>query len=190
MYFLKKIIILKMILIFSLLSISWGQDILDMKKASEFLIKSLTFDRNFERRSGKKFTLAVIYMDNEAESVRNALSNLENAAKSEWKDRDVEVKSIKFESVAKILKSIKKEKINCIFIHESMAKALSSIQQVTRGKKIPSLTFSEKFVEQGVSIGIYNKNNKPKLIINRKASIVEGINFTPNLFKIAKLVTD
>ena len=81
------------------------------------------------------------------------------------------------------------DKINCIFIDDSMAKALSSIQQITRGRKIPSLTFSETFVRQGISIGIIGNKNKPKLIVNRKASVVEGINFDANIFRTAKVVS-
>jgi hypothetical protein len=52
------------------------------------------------------------------------------------------------------------------------------------------MTFSgvPEYVEEGISVGIDVKNNKPLIVINIKSAKLEGIDFNSQLLKIAKIL--
>jgi hypothetical protein len=69
-----------------------------------------------------------------------------------------------------------------------MQAGLSAIQQVSRGKKVISLSGSRTFIDQGLALGVYMKKRKPRLIINDRAGKIEGLDLSPAILLVATVI--
>lgn len=176
------------LLLGGILSFSLGQSPSAQKENPlewRYLLKAFNYDRNFKKRSAKDLNILIIHEKNKAGTLRKILGK---AAKDEFGRNDIHVFDVKFKSVGALIKTVKKNHITLIYIDPPAGKKLSSILQVSRGLKIPSLTRGRRLVKSGVSIGMYRSSGKTRLIINRKAAMVEGIRFSSALFAIATLI--
>jgi hypothetical protein len=151
--------------------VSLGQDVVSVDKQATFLLKALSNDRNLKTRSSGGIRIAVVYKTDKAAEIdtKKEADEVAEAFKKAGADKvrelPVEATAVVFESVADLLKQVDGKKFNGLYIHSSMASALSSVQQVTRGRKIPSFGSSKQLVEQGASIAVYLANGKPKLVV-------------------------
>ena len=167
--------------------ISSNQDGVPIGQQASFLLRALSFDRNLKKRSPEGIHIAVLYRGDEKEPAEIAEA-FNEAGKDGVRDLSVKATAVPFESVAKLLKRIDTEGINAIYIHPSIATGLSSVQQVTRGKKVPSIGGTKKQVEQGASLGVYPLGDALKIVINLRASRVEGLRFGAGLLNIATVI--
>ena len=77
---------------------------------------------------------------------------------------------------------------NMLYLDVSARGALSSLQQVTRGKKLLSLGGNGEMVKQGLAMGVYLDKGSPRLIINRRAAKIEGLDLVPAIELIATTI--
>ena len=157
-------------------------------KEAEMLLKALSYDRNLEKRSGSAINIGVLYTgDGEAEAAAVAAA-FQRAGKGGGAPLPVTATTIPFTSVSALLKKVEGENINALYVHPSLSAALSSVQQVSRGRKILSLGGSKELVERGLSVGVYMGKSAPRLIVNMKAGTVEGLDLKPAIRLVAKVV--
>ena len=182
-------LILSLAVLLGLPSVSLSQDAVPINIQAAFLLKALSRDRNLKKRSSGTIRIAVLY---NAEKDRVDADKIADAFNEAGKDKvsglPVETVAVQFKSVGDFLQQIVKKKFNTLYIHPSMNTALSSAQQIARGKKIPSMGNTKKVVEQGVSLGVYLVDGAPKLVVNLRASKVEGLALSADLLRVSTIV--
>jgi len=151
------------------------------------LFKALSHDRNLEDRAGRALNIAIVFQDN-LTGEEELMGSIQSAAEKELRHFKITIITIQFESTAQLMGILKEHHINLLYIHQSMERALSSVQQASRGMKIPSVALSLQFIERGVPLGVYELNGKVKLAINFRAEKLEGLDFPATLLKIATII--
>ena len=65
---------------------------------------------------------------------------------------------------------------------------MEKITNLSRDKKILTLTGVPDYVDSGLTVGIGTKGRKPRIIINLLAAKAEGADFSSGLLNLAKVV--
>ena len=165
----------------------WAQEEVSIEKPAEILLKAVSFDRNLKKRSGKGIHIGVVHKG-AATSAGAQAKALTAAGSKGVKGLSVKATAVEFTSVKKMLDLLESQGLNILFVHPSAASAISSIQQVTRGKKILSLAGNRQLVEQGFSLGAFMRKGVPRLVVNEKAAKVEGLDLEPAIRLISTFV--
>ncbi len=171
--------------------VSFGEEApVPLDKQVAVLLKALSYDRNLEKRSGERLEIAVLYKEGEgAEAEAHELAEAFNKAGREGvKGLPVTAQAVVFKSIEELLKQVEIHGFNVFYIHSSLASALSSVQQVTRSEKILSLGGTKKLVERGVALGVYLDRGVPRLVVNARAGIVEGLALDPAIILVATVI--
>lgn len=155
-------------------NVTFGQDILPAQQQASFLLKALSFDQNLANRCSDRVHIAVLYKGDK-QAVAEVVEAFNQTGQKGVHGIPVTSSALPFESVTALMKDVDKEGINVLYIHSSVAKASTSILQVSRGKKIPSFGSTRKLVENGASLGLYLLDGAPKLMVNLRASRIEGL---------------
>jgi len=156
-------------------------------KQADVLLKVLASDRNLKVRSGDQINIAVLHKNNDAGAAEIAAA-FQKAGAGAIAGLPVSAASVPFASAAALMKQIASDGINVIYVDASLVKALSSVTQVTRGKKIPSLCGSRDLLEKGLSIGVYESGATAKILINLRAAKVEGMKLKAEMLSIAEVI--
>ncbi|MEM7393619.1 MAG: YfiR/HmsC family protein, partial [Verrucomicrobiota bacterium] len=147
---------------------------LDDKQAG-FLLKALSYDRNAARRYGDDVHLLIVYDGAENKDDAGQIGDIfRKNGSGGVSGKPLKVEQESFTTVAKLLKKIDDEGVDVVYIHHSLQRAMSSVQQVTRSRKKLSLCGSKEMVERGTSLGVYLYNGNPKVAVNLRAAKVEG----------------
>lgn len=78
--------------------------------------------------------------------------------------------------------------IHALYITPLRAVDLADITAISRQYKIPTLTGIVAYVEEGVSVAIELKDEKPQIVINRPAAQAEGANFSSKILRLARVI--
>ena len=96
--------------------------------------------------------------------------------------------AIRFRTVPALLESFDAEGVTAVYVPESLTPALSSIQQVTRARGLPSLASGRELIEQGVSMGVFLSETGAKLIVNQRSMQIENIDLPAQVMAIAEVI--
>ena len=161
-----------------------------LAEQSAILLKGLMRNRSLANSKGQTIHIGVLYksIDGAAAEASQIGAAFAEAGKDGAAKFAISAEPIQFESMIQLIKLLDTARFNGIYIHTSMLSGLSTVLQVTRGKKIASLGGSRAFVERGVSLGVYRKNNKPRLILNLQTCRIEGLDFDPSIALISTVL--
>ena len=176
--------------LFLLPGILFGQEAsVPADKQASILLKALSFDRNLKKRSGESIHIAVLYKgDGKVAEAGAIAAAFEQAGKDKIKGLPVKAQIVAFKSVGELLKQVEANNFNALYVHPSLATALSSVQQVARAKHIVSMGATGKMVAQGLSLGVGLKGGEPQLAVNLRAWKVEDVDLGQAILKISKVI--
>ncbi|MBI2505298.1 MAG: DUF4154 domain-containing protein [Candidatus Latescibacteria bacterium] len=159
-------------------------------RQAAILLKALAYDRNLETRSGERVSIAVLYQEGEGTALEAAelAEAFKIAGKDGIKGLPVTAQALAFTSIEALLKQIDTYTLNVFYIHTSLTTALSSVEQVTRSRRIISLGATRRMVEQGLALGIYSSHGVPRLALNARAGMVEGLDLDPAIILVATVI--
>ena len=160
--------------------IAFGQTALPVDLETMILLRALPYDRNLKQRAASGIHIAVITKNDDGTSTEIA-NAFRKAGKDGVSGLTVEASVVVFESTAQLMDVIVDRGVNLLYIHPSVETALSSIQEVARSEKIPSVGGTKEIVEKGASFGVYVVGNVPKLVVNINTSRLEGLDFSAEL---------
>ena len=166
---------------------SRAQDEVPTDQLAKILLKAVSYDRNLKQRSSSGIHIGVVHKG-AAKAAAAQVQALTAAGSGGIKGLSVKATAIEFSSVKEMLDQLEGQGLNILFVHPSASSAVSSIQQVTRGKKILSLGGNRKLVEQGFSLGAFMRKGAPRLVVNEKAAKVEGLDLEPAIRLISTFV--
>lgn len=158
-------------------------------KCAPILIRALAYDRELKKRAGSSVTLAVVYNPASSSSVSEA-----NAALSAFKALEsLTVQGLPFRAVRlpygpDLSAKLGEQGIDAIFLVDGLSSELEALIDVTRRRKVVSLSTEEADIRRGAAIGVVLAGGKPTLMVNLPASTAEGASFSSELLRLAKVV--
>lgn len=165
----------------------FAQDAVPIAQQAKLLLKAISYDRNLKKRSGTEVHIAVIHQGAN-EAATEIVTALTAAGATKVKGLSVKATGQPFTDVQDLLKRVDAQKYNVLYVHPSALKAISSIQQVARGKKVLSMGANKGLVEKGLSLGVYLHKSKPRLVVNQRAAKVEGLDLEPAIKLISTVI--
>ena len=164
-----------------------AQEAVPVDKQADLLLKAMGYDRSLKTRAPEGIRILVVHQG-AAEAAGQIAAAFTAAGASKVKGLTVAASAGEFKDVKDLLQKADAGEFNVLFVDPSAKGALSSLQQVTRGKKLLSLGGNEDLVRQGLSMGAYLKKGVPRLIINQRAAKVEGLDLAPAIKLIATTI--
>ena len=154
------------------------------------LLKILTFDRNLEKRSGKKLTIGIIYQSKYKESFDAKDEFIKSINKMSIKRvKDIPINLVPIDVDSSDLEgAVSKNEVNALYIAPLRAFDIGKVIKVSQDNKILSMTGVIEQINSGISIGIGAKGDKPLIIINLRSAKLEGADFSSQLLKLAKII--
>jgi hypothetical protein len=153
-------------------------------------LKILTYDRNLTIGDGKELVIGIVFQSRFRLSLNAKDEFSKMVAEASLKSKNVPVRCvpIDLESDIDLSDRISAGKINILYIAPLRSIALDEITSISRELHVITLTGVPEYVESGFSVGIGMKGEKPEILINRKAAISEGADFSSQLLKLAKII--
>lgn len=151
---------------------------------AEILLKGLSYDRSLATRGGGTLRIAVIYTGDgraDAEAVALLLAAAGPAGKAT-------ATAIPFASVAQLMATLEKEGATALFIHRSAVAMITSVTQVSRGRKLPTLAHDAAMVDRGVALGVRGSGPSARLVVNLRAAKVEGMDLPAAVLATATVI--
>lgn len=155
-------------------------------------LKILTFDRNLKDRVGDEIVIAVLYQEKFRRSlnVKDEFIKLMNELPvKSVEDIPIRCVSLDISDEIELDSVIARYNADVLYIAPLRAVSAKTIAGVSRAKKKPTLTGVPDYVESGLAVGIGIKGDKPQIIINLPAVKAEGVDFSSQLLKLAKVLS-
>lgn len=156
------------------------------------ILKVLTYDRQFEARTGDVVAIGIIHDPTDAVSAR-AMSDISETL---YAARDKTVKrlpiryfQIDITGTADLVGFSEERSISVYYLTPGLSSdTIAEVLEVSRSLGITSITGVPEFVEAGVSVGIGERRGRPQILINLPASRSEGCEFDASLLRIATVI--
>ncbi len=191
-----KLISLLVVLIWPVLSpgqqkLETGQMSVPEELQVSIFLKILTYDRSLEVKAKDTLRIGVLYLLENAQSKKNKDAIMENLKLNQ----DKTIKGVPFNfmeiefSTEEKLEEVTKEKgINILYVTSDGSDLAKRISPITQAKKILTITGRVDYVNQGISVGLAVKEEKPQVVINLTSAKAEGSDFSANLLRICKVI--
>lgn len=170
----------------------WSQEMsVPIDVQYSLFLKILTFDRNLKSRVGNQIVIGVIYQGKFRKSVNvkdDLISVIDKSPIKNIEDIPIRYALIDIGEEANLDSSVLRINVDILYITPLRAVEIKKITDITRTKRIMTLTGVTDYVESGLSVGIGTKGEKPLIIINLPAAKKEGVDFSSQLLKIAKVI--
>jgi YfiR/HmsC-like len=155
------------------------------------ILKILTYDRQFETRSGSALSIGIVYSPADADSSKatTAVTDVLNRfAGKTVKNLPVKYWTIEYVSPERLESVLKEKAINVLYVSPGNDRNLAAITRLSRAGQITTATGVPDYVRKGVAVGVGERQGKPQILINLEASKSEGIDFDAGLLRIATVV--
>jgi hypothetical protein len=154
------------------------------------LLKILQFDRNLSARAGEEIVIGVVSQGRFRASAR-ACEEMHRAAQAAGAERLAEkrVKIVELDLERVNLKqALDSLNVSVAYVTRLRATDMKTITDVTRDLHITTVTGVEEYVHAGLAVGLGVWQEKPRLLVNLKASRAEGADFSSRLLSLAQVV--
>lgn len=152
--------------------------------------KILTFDRNLKNRTGSEIVVGVLYQkgfklsaDAQKEFISVATRTIDSVDRS-----PLLFVSLEYTGESELKTNLLKNNIDILYLTPMRAVDLNIITQLCQTTKILSITGVPQYVENGISIGLDIKVEKPQILINLQSTKAEGADFSSKLLNLAKVI--
>lgn len=154
------------------------------------LCKVLTFDRNLADRVGDQITVGIIYQSKNRASYRvkdNLTTVISESPYNQIKGIPLSHLLVDLDGESDWRKEIEINHVDIVYLCPLQGFDVGRITDYTGHHRILTMTGVPEYIEMGVSLGVGVENNRPKILINRPASVAEGADFSAQLLAIARV---
>lgn len=159
---------------------------------SAILLKALAYDRNLKARASDGVDVLLLHDASTPESLaalkktRGAFSAL---ATKKLKGLPIRVHVHAYTSRDALLTSLVAHQVDTVYTCEGLSgDALDVLTTLTRSKKIASMTGARAHIKKGVALAVLLHDDKPRLVVNLKASLAEGLDLKSTLLRVAVVI--
>lgn len=155
--------------------------------------KLLLYERALAERCEGNFILGILYQGDYPSSLRVKNELVDAIRKSDVKEiggNSVVVIPIDLLQVDSLTDVFSEYEINHLYLAPMRSPNLRMILEVTSEHRILTFTSSEDFSNRGVSVGLLLHSNKPSFTVNLVSMKKEGADFSSQVLKLAKIITN
>ena len=152
--------------------------------------KILAYNRNLKQQVGTEINIGIIYQKKFKTSLNikdELIEIIKTSAIQKIANIPFHYTTIDVEN-SDIINEITMHHINILYITPLRAFKLKLLTDISRDNKIITITGVPQYAEDGISISVDLKGQKPEILINLTAAKAEGINFSAKLLKLAKII--
>jgi len=155
-------------------------------------LKILSFDRSLKTRVGDELIFGIVYQ----EKFRNSLISKDQFVDAVKNSPDKRINDIKISHVPIEIDGMDLESailkngtdIDILYFTPMRAIDIKKLTDLSRKRKIMTMTGVIDFVEMGLAVGIGMKGKKPLIVINLSAAVSEGVDFDSRLLRLARVI--
>lgn len=188
---------LSLILVF-LLSVFWqepayggDEQFVPVNVQIPLILKIMTFDRHFNANPGNRVIIGIIYQSNVRSSVNikdEFVREITRSAAKDIRGTPVTCVPLDISGEMSLAESVRQEHVRLLYVTPLRSVSLQSILAVSRVYQIPTLSAVGEYVESGLSVGLVANGPRAQILINLPASREEGIEFSSQLLKLARVI--
>ncbi len=154
-------------------------------------IKILNYDRSLKNRDDDKVVIGIIYQEKFRKSditKDEFLNSIQDISDNTINGKPVECIPVEVSNLQNLDRIIDSRNISVLYVAPLRSIEINRIYHISRRKKVVTISGVSKYIREGISVGLELVDEKPKILINRKASKNEGIDFTSQLLRLAILI--
>lgn len=184
-------LLFKCLILFLSVSATADEIEVPIETQAAILVKILSFDRSLAEHPGEPLRIGVLYQPRVRtsrvvfEAFRDALGNAERTLVA---GRVIQVVPIAVENEADVRSQLSVAPIQVLYVTPLRAVPVSAIVELTRRRSIVSFSGVRSYVNEGISVGLHSRGQKPEIVINIAANRAEGADFGAQLLKMARIV--
>lgn len=155
------------------------------------LMKVISTDRKLKERSGNELVIGVFYQPRFRASAETMESFIDAAGPSPTPPvagQSVRVLPIPIDEQPDWDTLIASNELDICYIAPLRALGIAGLLPAARSQRAATCTGVLEYVEAGVSIGFDSRGGKPQIVINMSAAKAEGIDFSSQLLKLARII--
>lgn len=155
--------------------------------------KILTFDRKLSAQQGnrKELTIGILYQQGFRASSKTREEAMRLLAEPDFQKLDgVALRGVAIDvgDGKGLAEKVAGHRLDVLYVAPLRAVGIETITEISRGRKLTTLTGVSEYVEEGLAIGIGTRGGKPLIIVNLTAAKAEGCDLDSQLLKLAKVV--
>jgi len=162
-----------------------------VSRQAVIVLRALAYDANLKARSGDAINIAILYRKGHADSEKMAGSMAKAFGVLEATQvagLPILVSRLPFTSVDALRKSLSGGGIDLMYVCGGLEGELGAIMETTRHMKVLSVGSSPELVQKGLSLGVFEMDDKCTILLNLPASRSEGASFAADLLRLAKIL--
>lgn len=154
-------------------------------------VKALTFDRRL-RNAGQtpELVVGIAYQGRNRESTRvkdEAMRHLRRADDTDPRLPAMRIVPIDLDATS-LDDALRARPVHVLYVTPMRAILIEDITAVTRRLDVRTMTGVPRYVTQGVTLGLRQQGDRPRLLINMNAARMEDADFSAELLKLAQLI--
>lgn len=171
-----------------LLSASAALADVDAKAAVPVLLKTLSYDTNFDARGVGEFTVLVLAPPTLAKERDRLMTALKDAG-LKLKSRPVKVISADWKDEATLQTDIDRNRASALMpIPELPMAMVRALWEVAQDNQLYAVALTEQMVEQVLPVGVAQSGDRLQVVINEKASTAVGARFETAVLRTARVL--
>ncbi len=154
------------------------------------VLKVLTANRNRPLETRPVLVIGIVYQRTSRESreVKDRLvAEIEKGTANDWAP-PVRFGLIDVSNPRDLASGVETTKPDILYVSPLNGFDIDAIASLSRARKILTFTGVPTFVKLGLSVGFGSERGETRILINRKASLAEGADFSSKLLKLAEVI--
>lgn len=159
-------------------------------RSAAVLARVLSFELSLDERVGPSIGVAVVYRRGDPVSESNAddwIQAFAQLSSVRIKDRPLFAVKIAF-APTELVAQIDRQGIDVLLVADGLAAETEAIARVARAKHVLTAGNPPSYVERDLTLCVTEQNGTTEIIVNLKAARLEGVQFSSNLLKLARII--
>jgi len=165
---------------------------LSFEQQSALLLRILAYDRNLDERVDGQVNIVIIYEEDDVESVTEARS-MEAALREIGRSTTVsgyrlETFTHPYRGAVAELDYLSRLHATAVYICSGMGGHVAEISGVTQSLSVLSFTGVEAWTREGLGVGLIERNDRARIVVNLPATRAEGTDLDAGLLRHAEVL--
>ena len=155
------------------------------------LLRALAYDGNLKSRAGATIDVAVLFKKGHARSEQMAATMAKAfgaLSTTQVAGLPITVSRIGYGGTEALGKTISGAGIDLVYVCEGLEGDLGAISDATHRNRALTVGSRQEHVHGGLSLGVFQSDEKVTILLNLQASRQEGAAFAPDLLRLASVI--
>jgi hypothetical protein len=150
--------------------------------------RAFAYDYNLKSRAGDELVLAVLFNPQNASAADPWLESFKGLDGVKIQGLTFRVVRLAYTGAAALRTEVASQGIDILLVCDGLDGAVGSIEGLSRSAHLLTVAAKEAFVEQGLSLGVFETGGKTEIVVNLPATSQEGVAFSSDLLRLARII--